>query len=67
MEKEEIIQIYKGLLAIPTISAEWSKLKEAADYISKFVKSIGFNVTIMGNSSAPVVYGEYNIGAKKTF
>ena len=66
MEKEEIIKIYKGLLKIPTISAEGSNLKEAADYISKFLKSIGFNSTIMGNSSAPVVYGEYNIGAKKT-
>ncbi len=66
IEKNDMLNIFKDFLRIPTISAERKNLMDGATFLNKFLNSIGIKSKIIGNKDAPVVYGEYNINAEKT-
>ena len=62
----EMLDEYKKILKIPSMSAKGTGIDEAASYLKLLLQSIGIKSEIMHTSGNPVVYGEYFTGASKT-
>ncbi len=62
----EMLDAYKRILKIPSMSAKGTGINEAASFLKALLKNMGIKSEIIQTSGNPVVYGEYFTGAPKT-
>ncbi|WMT51691.1 MAG: M20/M25/M40 family metallo-hydrolase [Ferroplasma sp.] len=66
MDFNKMLDEYKKILKIPSISAKATGINETASYLNSLLKNMGIKGEIMHTSGNPVVYGEYFIDAPRT-
>lgn len=65
-EKNEFLDKYREFVRIPSISASGKSIQEAASYLKDLMHSMDLNPEIMATEGNPVVYGEFDAGARET-
>ncbi len=65
-EKNEFLDKYREFVRIPSISASGKSIQETASYLKDLMHSMDLNPDIMATEGNPVVYGEFDAGARET-
>ncbi|MEM0321737.1 MAG: M20/M25/M40 family metallo-hydrolase, partial [Thermoprotei archaeon] len=65
-EKEEALNTYIDFLQRPSVSASGEGVRDAAEFLRRLLTSLGVKASVEETGGHPVVFGEYNIGAKLT-